>query len=227
MGTRRTTSCVCLPPCTASHPRVLPRIQRGEQDCGGCGGGTSGSGVAEQARAVHGKRGGALGPKGVAAHAPGIQGLGGGLVAIHMVYSKAHKRQEAMEVMGWWRSHLRKNPPPENPAAQLECPLAQNSDPEVRRSPAARGILFSHTYFRQMESGQRSFICGARAKEGGCPCCVAVPDPAEKAMHGIHLAHNTPDDHVHEVDPGTNKHVVDVAPGCGMSVDGGWNEFWD
>lgn len=41
---------------------------------------------------------------GVANHAPGGFGVGSGLVAIHMVYSKAHKRQEAMEVMGWWRS---------------------------------------------------------------------------------------------------------------------------
>ena len=161
------------------------------------------------------------------------------LVAIHMVYSKAHKRQEAMQVMGWWRSnpvesdkrsqgrrrHVLESdgggggghgggggghPAPRRslhavagPAAAFAakmaagsgagagasagagentnantntCPVPEPPSDEPATSPANRGVLFTHTYFRQMEPGNRAFVCAGRAPPGGCPCCRALPD---------------------------------------------------
>ena len=45
---------------------------------------------------------------GVVNRAPGVGGVGGGVVAVHMVYSKARKRADAMEAMGWWRASVRR-----------------------------------------------------------------------------------------------------------------------
>ena len=44
---------------------------------------------------------------------------------------------------------------------------------------------------------------------------------------GVKLGFNTPDDHVHPPGVEANEDILTKAPGCGMSVDGGWNEFWD
>jgi hypothetical protein len=41
-------------------------------------------------------------------------------------------------------------------------PLPPADEPAT--SPANRGVLFTHTYFRQMEQGNRAFVCG---REGG------------------------------------------------------------
>ena len=79
-----------------------------------------------------------------------------------------------------------------------------------------------------------SLPVGGKAAPGGCPCCRALPDRDADAGEwvkavapGVNLAFNTPDDHVHPLDPHQNREVLRKAPGCGMSVDGGWNEFWD
>lgn len=228
---------------------------------------------------------------GVVNHAPGGAGVGGGLVAIHMVYSKAHKRQEAMEVLGWWRSDpvetdggavkkrlllttggeeddrtgkqsgeeegaggggagetvadvsslgaprrslLRLAGSDPGTGGSDTCPVPEPPAEEHETSPANRGVLFTHTYFRQMEDGGRAFICAGKTSPGSCPCCQALPDKSgdaggwvEAVATGVSLGFNTPDDHVHPLDPQQNREVLRKAPGCGMSVDGGWNEFWD
>ena len=78
-------------------------------------------------------------------------------------------------------------------------------------------------------------MCGGKAAPGGCPCCRPLPDRdsgdddewVKDVAKGVQLAHNSPEDHVHPLDPHSNHETLRKAPGCGMSVDGGWNEFWD
>ena len=96
-----------------------------------------------------------------------------------------------------------------------------------------RGVLFAHTYFRQMDPGARAFVCARGTKLGGCPCCEPVPDEdgkgrdwAGRVAAGVRLASLAPDDTEREMTADKESHIA-TAPGCGMHQDGGWNEFWD
>ena len=167
---------------------------------------------------------------GVVNHAPGGNGVGSGLVAVHMVYSKARKRRDAMEAMGWWRAHVHgRGSAPDTQrrreSAETESKVCEGGD--------GRGVLFAHTYFRQMDPGARAFVCARGTNVGGCPCCEPVPDEdgkgrdwAGRVAAGVRLASLAPDDTEREMTADKESHIA-TAPGCGMHQDGGWNEFWD
>ena len=112
---------------------------------------------------------------GVVNHAPGGNGVGSGLVAVHMVYSKARKRRDAMEAMGWWRAHVHGRGSAPDTQRRRELAVTESVE-KVCEGGDGRGVLFAHTYFRQMDPGARAFVCARGTKLGGCPCCEPVPD---------------------------------------------------
>ena len=142
---------------------------------------------------------------GVVNRAPGVGGVGGGVVAVHMVYSKARKRADAMEAMGWWRASVRRpgggRGGGEVGGAEEEAGMAKKDGEAGEQSPSGvasasaggssspgdgsvdgcvgrdgAGVLFSHTYFRQNPPGARAFVCAGGTPTGTCPCCEPVPD---------------------------------------------------
>jgi hypothetical protein len=64
------------------------------------------------------------------------------------------------------------------------CPVPVPPPAEAPTSDANRGVLFTHTYFRQMAPGKRAFLCAGRAAVGSCPCCAPLPEPADGTEGG-------------------------------------------
>ena len=179
---------------------------------------------------------------GVVNRAPGVGGVGGGVVAVHMVYSKARKRADAMEAMGWWRARVhrpggrrdgeRGGGTGESPSSGVASSSAGASPGCVGRDGA--GVLFSHTYFRQNEPGARAFVCAGGTPTGTCPCCEPVPDEdgedrswVRNVARGVGLVALSPEDREDALTGQRLEDHIATAPGCGMHQNGGWNEFWD
>ena len=179
---------------------------------------------------------------GVVNRAPGVGGVGGGVVAVHMVYSKARKRADAMEAMGWWRARVhrpggrrdgeRGGGTGESPSSGVASSSAGASPGCVGRDGA--GTLFSHTYFRQNEPGARAFVCAGGTPTGTCPCCEPVPDEdgedrswVRNVARGVGLVALSPEDREDALTGQRLEDHIATAPGCGMHQNGGWNEFWD
>lgn len=180
---------------------------------------------------------------GVVNRAPGVGGVGGGVVAVHMVYSKARKRADAMEAMGWWRARVHRpggrgdgegggGGAAESPSSGVASSSAGASPGCVGRDGA--GALFSHTYFRQNEPGARAFVCAGGTPTGACPCCEPVPDEdgedrswVRNVARGVGLVALSPEDREDALTGQRLEDHIATAPGCGMHQNGGWNEFWD
>jgi hypothetical protein len=184
---------------------------------------------------------------------------GTGLVAVHMVYSMASKRAEVMRAMGWWWLASAAETAEDVEAASNRsrtCPPAPsgaNPDPNPNPDPNAdpnpdpggerpdldlasnpRGVVFSHTHFRQWPAGSRAFACAGRASPGTTPCCAAIPDAdddddawAARVGEGLHLARMNTEDAVAPMSRDGTIATLAALPGCGMTSEGGWNEFWD
>ena len=179
---------------------------------------------------------------GVVNRAPGVGGVGGGVVAVHMVYSKARKRADAMEAMGWWRARVHRpggrgdgeggGGAGKSPSSGVASSSAGGSPGCVGRDGA--GTLFSHTYFRQNEPGARAFVCAGGTPTGTCPCCEPVPDEdgedrswVRNVARGVGLVALSPEDREDALTGQRLEDHIATAPGCGMHQNGGWNEFWD
>ena len=186
---------------------------------------------------------------------------GTGLVAVHMVYSMASKRAEVMRAMGWWRlasaaetaedaeaasNRSRTCPPAPSGANHPNPDPDPDPDPDPRGErpdldPAARsaasnprGVVFSHTHFRQWPAGSRAFACAGRASPGTTPCCAAIPDAdddgdawAARVGEGLQLARMNTEDAAAPMSRDGTVATLAALPGCGMTSEGGWNEFWD
>ena len=172
---------------------------------------------------------------GVVNRAPGVGGVGGGVVAVHMVYSKARKRVDAMEAMGWWRARIRR-PGGRGDGEGGGESAGDGSAGEGERCVGRRGAgaLFSHTYFRQNPPGARAFVCAGGTPTGTCPCCEPVPDEdgedrswVRNVARGVGLVALDPEDREDALTGEKLEDHIATAPGCGMHQNGGWNEFWD
>ena len=93
------------------------------------------------------------------------------------------------------------------------------------------GVLFSHTFYRQVDegaSGPRSYLCAKVSADTGCPCCVGLPNTgSQNSPELLHIQRELPDDQLQPLTPSDSQHMMEALPGCGVGFDGGWNEFWD
>ena len=114
---------------------------------------------------------------GVVNRAPGVGGVGGGVVAVHMVYSKARKRADAMEAMGWWRASVRRpgggRGGGEVGGAEEEAGMAKKDGEEGEQSPSevasasAGGPLPRATVRWTAASAAMGLACSSRTRTFG------------------------------------------------------------
>lgn len=165
--------------------------------------------------------------------------LGHALVGVHMVYAMAPKRANILDLFGVWdvcplgeetlhfangtRACARADaprPPPEDLVGGCFDP--SNDDGELDR-----GIVASHTFFRDVEEDSRVMLCSDGDGSGGCPCCTMLPAMERLPRAEFPLYALLPDGSSMQLSEGQRIDTMDKLPGCGEHDNGAWTAWWN
>lgn len=176
------------------------------------------------------------------AHAPVMpfpSAQGHAMVGVHMVYSMARKRAGVMGTFGMWDVCKTSEKAVYFANGTRGCVDAVNGKVPAERgcfeepsaddggAAADRGLLASHTLFRDFPDDSKILLCGDGAVPGCKSCCATLPEINKIRHEDFEMVQNMPDGSRQAYQKNEVNAQLSRLPGCGVEQNAAWNDYWN